>query len=115
MWATKLGRDLYRLENNGFYARVSIEDVVRVRIRWPYREVVEIVERSRRVVRVSFDLPWPSKRERRVLGENLRSLGCEIEWGEPFLVTISCPRDQDPYELLDGVLGENSRILEVDA
>ena len=48
MWAEKVGRDLYRLDNNGFFARVSRDDVVRVRIKWPYREVVEIIERKRR-------------------------------------------------------------------
>lgn len=114
MWAEKVGRDLYRLDNNGFFARVSKDDVVRVHIKWPYLEVVEIVERKRRTVRISFDLPWPNREARRRIHETASSHGGEIEWGQPDLLTISFPREADPYQILEGVLGENARILEVD-
>ena len=115
MWAEKVGRDLYRLDNNGFFARVSRDDVVRVRIRWPYLEVVEIVERKRRTVRISFDLPWPNRKERERIHEAVSPHNGALEWGQPNLLTISFPKDTDPYQILEGVFGENARILEVDS
>ncbi|MEU5946338.1 DUF4265 domain-containing protein [Micromonospora sp. NPDC047465] len=115
MWAEKVGRDLYRLDNNGFFARVSRGDVVRVRVKWPVLEVVEIVDRKRRTVRISFDLPWPNRAERQRIREAVEPHDGQIEWGQPNLLTISFPKDEDPYELLEGVLGRNARILEVDS
>ena len=115
MWAEKVDRDLYRLDNNGFFARVSRDDVVRVRIRWPYLEVVEIVERKRRTVRISFDLPWPNRKERERIREAVSPHNGELEWGQPNLLTISFPKDTDPYQILEGVFGENARILEADS
>jgi hypothetical protein len=115
MWAKKVGRDLYCLENNGFFAWVSRGDVMRVRVRWPYREVVEIVERKRRTVRISFDLPWPNRGERESIREAVSPHDGQIEWGYPDLLTISFPKEKNPYQVLEGVLGDNARILEVDS
>jgi hypothetical protein len=115
MWAEKVGRDLYRLDNNGFFARVSRDDIVRVRVKWPYLEVVEIVERKRRTVRISFDLPWPNREERKRIREAVSPHDGVMEWGQPNLLTISFPKYADPYQILEGVLGENARIFEVDS
>ncbi|GAA3765854.1 DUF4265 domain-containing protein [Micromonospora maritima] len=115
MWAEKLDRGLYRLDNNGFFAKVSRGDVVRVRVKWPILEVVEVVDRKRRTVRISFELPWPNRAERQTIREAVEPQDGEIEWAQPNLLTISFPKGKDPYALLEGVLGENARILEVDS
>ncbi|MEU7840632.1 DUF4265 domain-containing protein [Micromonospora sp. NPDC049114] len=114
MWAKKVGRDTYELGNNGFYAHVAAGDIVRVKVRWPYLEVVEVVERNRKTTRIFFELPWPDREERSKLIEALRTMNYEVEWGYPNLLSVSVPVDHDPYETIAPLLGENARIFEVD-
>ena len=114
MWAKKVSRDTYELMNNGFYAHVAAGDIVRVKAEWPYLEVVEVVERHRRTARIFFELPWPGREIRSKLVDELEKKGYEVEWGYPYLLSVSVPLDHDPYETIAPLLGENARIFEVD-
>ena len=80
--ATKVGDDLYRLENSPFYAySVSWLDVVRApfseKVRWP--TFVKAVEKSgHRTVRAIFDPPVEDGNESARTLEELVGLGCRL-------------------------------------
>ena len=98
-WATKVGDDLYRLENSPFYAySVSWLDVVRA----PFSEeeqrptFVETVEKSgHRTVRIVFDPPVADGNESdRILKELVRH-GCSYEGANPSYICVDIPPDTE--------------------
>ena len=114
MWAKKISRDTYELDNNGFYVHVARGDVVQVKVSWPYLEVIRVLERKQRTVRIFFEPPWPDREARSALAEELNDRGYGFEWGYPYLLTVNGPLDDDPYETIGPLLQENARIFEVD-
>jgi hypothetical protein len=60
LWARKLSRDTYALGNNAFLFPFASGDVVRVRVRWPFIEVVDVLSKARRKVMIegSSYLRW---------------------------------------------------------
>ncbi len=98
-WATKIGDDLYRLENSPFYAySVSWLDVVRA----PYSEeekrpvFVETVKKSgHRTIRIIFDCPVENGNESDKCLKELVALSCSYEGANPSYICIDIPPDAD--------------------
>lgn len=98
-WATKVGDDLYRLENSPFYAySVSWRDVVRA----PFSEeeqrptFVETVEKSgHRTVRIIFDPPVEDGNESDKNLKELIGLGCSYEGANPTYICVDIPPETD--------------------
>lgn len=98
-WATKVGEDLYRLENSPFYAySVSWQDVVRA----PYSDeeqrptFVETVEKSgHRTVRIIFDPPVEDGNDSDKRLKEIVALGCSYEGANTSYVCVDIPPDVD--------------------
>jgi hypothetical protein len=98
-WATKVGDDLYRLENSPFYAySVSWLDVVRA----PYSDeeqrptFVETVEKSgHRTVRIIFDPPVEEGNDSDKRLKDIVALGCSYEGANASYICVDIPPDID--------------------
>lgn len=98
-WATKVGDDLYRLENSPFYAySVSWLDIVRA----PYSDeeqrptFVETVEKSgHRTVRIVFDPPVEDGNESDRRLSEIVALGCSYEGANTSYICIDIPPHTD--------------------
>lgn len=94
-WATKVGEDLYQIENSLFNAySVSWLDVVRS----PYLEeeerptFTEVVEKSgHRTVRIIFDPPVEEGNESDLLLNGLVGIGCSYEGATKSYVCVDIP------------------------
>ena len=102
-WATKIGDDLYRLENSPYYAySVSWLDVVRA----PYSEeekrpvFMETVKKSgHRTIRISFDCPVEDGNESDKCLKEIVALGCSYEGATPSYICIDIPPDANFEEV----------------
>ena len=98
-WATKVGDDLYRLENSPFYAySVSWLDIVRA----PYSEeeqrptFVETAEKSgHRTVRIIFDPPVEDGNDSDRCLKEIVALGCSYEGANPSYICVDIPPETD--------------------
>ena len=98
-WATKVGDDLYRVENSPFYAySLSWLDVVLA----PYSEEEErptfekVVEKSgHRTVRIIFDPPVEDGNESMDKLQQLVDLGCSYEGANTSYICLDIPPETD--------------------
>jgi len=98
-WATKVGEDLYRVENSPFYEySLSWLDIVYA----PYTEEEErptfqkVVEKSgHRTVRIIFDPPVEDGNESMKKLEGLVQMGCSYEGANPSYICVDIPPEID--------------------
>ena len=98
-WTTKVGKDLYRIENSPFYAySLSWLDVVYA----PYSEDEErptfqkVVEKSgHRTVRIKFDPPVSEGNHSMEKLQGLVDLGCSYEGANPSYICVDIPPEVD--------------------
>lgn len=94
-WATKVGEDLYRIENSPFYAySMSWLDIVYA----PYSEEEErptfqkVVEKSgHRTVRISFDPAVKDGNESMLKLKGLVQMGCSYEGANSSYICVDIP------------------------
>ena len=95
LWATPLGRDLYRLDNSPFYAYgVSWRDVIHAPVdpREGMPTFASVVEKSgHRTVRVRFDPPVAAGNSSDVLLQGLVALGGSYEGANPGYIASDVP------------------------
>jgi len=112
LWATPIGKGLYRLENVPFFAReVSYQDIVAVETvdgRHWFKEVIEPSGSSTLRV-VVFDISY----RHRVI-ERLRQYGCSIEVSyTPKLFSVEVPKEA-PYDEIIDYLNQGYESEELD-
>ena len=98
-WATKVGEDLYRIENSPFYAySLSSLDIVYA----PYSEEEErptferVVKKSgHRTVRTIFDPPIAEGNISMEKLQGLVNLGCSYEGAIPSYISVDIPPEID--------------------
>lgn len=109
-WATRVGDDLYQIENSLFYAySVSWLDIVRA----PYSKkeerptFSEVVEKSgHRTVRIIFDPPVEGGNESERKLNEIVALGCSYEGANPSYMCVDIPPEID-FEKVRNHLVEN--------
>lgn len=109
-WATKVGEDLYRIENSPFYAySISWLDIVRA----PYNEEEErptfekVVEKSgHRTIRIIFDPPIAEGNESEKVLKGIVELGCSFEGANSSYICIDIPPEVD-FNLVRNYVIEN--------
>jgi Domain of unknown function (DUF4265) len=104
MWAEKVEHDCYKVLNNGAFVDAANGDIVRVVGRWPYLEVVEVVERARWTWMLYFDL-HPSDDERRRIAEAVHARGGRAEWFSREALSVAVLRVDDVADVCRDILG----------
>lgn len=110
LWAERVERDCYKLANNGIFVTVAEGDIVRVKVRWPFLEVVEVVERARRTWALHFHFA-PSDTERRAVTEAISLRGGKPEWWAEDILSVAVPLVEPPESVCRDVLGPGVELM----
>jgi hypothetical protein len=98
LWATPVGRNLYRLDNSPFFAYgVSWDDVVEaLPNKHQMLEYIRCVVKSgNRTVRVIFQAYRSTDAPAEKVLEGLQNLGCSYEGMQPRMISINVPPHVD--------------------
>jgi Domain of unknown function (DUF4265) len=99
MWAKRLGRHRYRLDNCPFFAYgVSCGDVVEARppTKGEIPEFVRIVKKSgNRTIRIIFKPAIDKSRKSMAVVEKLVAMGCSYEGANPGYIVVNIPAKLD--------------------
>ena len=117
-WATRVGEDLYRIENSPFYAySVSWLDVVRAPFsKLEGRPTFEaVVQKSgHRTIRIIFDPPVVAGNVSDVVLQGLVSMGCSYEGANPGYICIDVPPKVDLESVRSYLIAENANFEHAD-
>ena len=97
LWAERLGKNRYRLDNLPFFAYgVSWQDVIETERRDGTNEFVRVIEKSgNRTVRVILDEPADESETMRRVLDGLTEIGCSLERMTQRYIVVNVPLDVD--------------------
>lgn len=110
LWAERVEDDCFKLLNNALFVSAAEGDIVRVRERWPFLEVVEVVERARRTWGLVFDIT-PTGDEHRRMAEAVWRRGGKPEWWQPNLLSVAVQLVDDASEVCRDILGPGVTLV----